>query len=299
MSKFQNIKQNICLILILSVSVLFGCTNRKNIKVLSFNIGFEKADDSITIWDSKISTLERFFKRNNFDIIGLQDVSEEQFTELQNILLNYSYFGTRITDYNAGKCCPVFYDKNNFTLLTKSQFWLPELSDTIIWKDNMQYIVNWGKLIFNKTGHMFYVFNTRFMDDDSFLQEKSVSFLLKRVYEIAGNAPVIITGDFNFESNKRAYEIMTSKWDRYLSLEDTESFVKKSKNESSANDVIDKPANLDHIFINGHFNVSPNKMYIIKENDFYISNQYPISTKLNFLFDRRHWQGKIVNMPWL
>ena len=298
MSKFQNIKQNIFLILILSVSVLFGCTNGKNIKVLSFNIGFEKADDSTTIWNSKISTLERFFKRNNFDIIGLQDVSEEQFTELQNILLNYSYFGTRITDYNAGKCSPVFYDKNNFTLLTKSQFWLPELSDTIIWKDNMQYIVNWGKLIFNKTGHMIYVFNTRFMDEDKLLQEKSVSFLLKRVYEIAGNAPVIITGDFNFESNERAYEIMTSKWDRYLSLDDTEYFVKKPKNELSANNVINKPAKIDYIFVNGHFNVSPNKMYIIKENDFFISNHYPISTKINFLFDRRHWQGKIVDMPW-
>ena len=303
MSEHNNIKHiSFTIILILSIFVFFGCKNSKSIKVLSFNMGFDKTDDGLAAWDSKKFVLERFFKRNGFDIMGLQDVTDEQLTELQDILPNYSHFGTSRTDYiKAGEYSPVFFDKNNFTLLVKSQFWLSEMPDTTIngsQEETSQHIVNWGKLIFNKTGHMFYVFNTRFAYDNKSLQDKSARFFLKRINEIAGNAPVIVMGDFNLKTNENVYNILTSSWDRYLSLEDTDSFVNK---KSMANDETENniPPRLDCILINGHFNVSAHKMQVIKENERFISEHCPISAKINFLFDRRFRQGQIVSIPWL
>ena len=259
-------------------------------------MGFDKTEHGIAEWNSNISVLERFFKKNGFDIIGLQDLSEEQLTELQDILPNYSHFGTNRTDYiKAGEYTPVFYDKNNFTLLTKSQFWLSEMPDSVInnnWEEVSQHVVNWGKLTFNKTGHMFYVFNTRFAYDNKILQDKSARFFLKRIKEIAGNAPVIVMGDFSLKSNENVYNILTTNWDRYLSLEDTDSFVNKKSisGDEPKNNISQK---LDCILINGHFSASAYKMQVIKENEKFISEHCPISARVNFLFDRRFRHGEL------
>ena len=297
MPKHNNINCiNIIIVLILSLFALCGCEKNNSIKVLSFNMGFEKTVDGLAVWDSKKPVLERFFKKNDFDIMGLQDVSEEQFNEIQDILPNYSHFGANKTDYaKAGEYSPIFYDKNSFTLLTKSQFWLSEMPDSVI-NNNLdevsQHVVNWGRLSFNKTGHIFYVFNTRFAYDNKLLQDNSARFLLKRIKEIAGNAPVIVMGDFNLRTNENVYNILTTNWDRFLSLEDTDSFINKKPkrgNETKSN----ISPKLDCILINGYFDVLSYKMQVIEENEKFISEHCPVSAKIYFLFDRRFRHGEL------
>ena len=49
----------------------------------------------------------------------------------------------------------------------------------------------------NKTGKKFYVFNTHFDHLGKVARRESAKLVLKKIKEIAGKSPVILTGDFN------------------------------------------------------------------------------------------------------
>jgi endonuclease/exonuclease/phosphatase family metal-dependent hydrolase len=58
-------------------------------------------------------------------------------------------------------------------------------------------VVTWGYFKENKTGKKFYVFNTHFDHLGKIARRESAKLVLKKIKEIAGKSPVILTGDFN------------------------------------------------------------------------------------------------------
>ena len=57
-----------------------------NLKILSYNIRYDNPDDGINKWDNRKGTIINYIKTNTPDIIGMQEVLNNQLIELDNSL---------------------------------------------------------------------------------------------------------------------------------------------------------------------------------------------------------------------
>lgn len=285
---------------------LFSCSNDKQVRIATFNIRYDNSGDGINSWESRMPLIQLFFQKEKLDIIGMQEVTRKQLVDLQNLLPDYNYVEQgREAGKEYGEYCPIFYKKSKFSILAKSHFWLsdtPDIPGSIHWIGTIPRIVTWAKMKNNHSGHIFFVFNTHFCNVSETAREKSAILLLQKINEIAGYAPVLLTGDFNSENDSKTYQILTSNWDRFISMMDSESMAKKFVNRDSTTfngfGSISVPKKIDYIFVNSYFSVSNYKVHVVKENGVYISDHYPVSITANFLFERQARLGPATESPW-
>jgi endonuclease/exonuclease/phosphatase family metal-dependent hydrolase len=286
--------------------LLFSCSPEKQVEVVTLNIRNQNLDDGANSWQARLPLVQDFFEDENFDIIGLQEVTAQQLFDLKNLLTDYDYVGNgRGNGNDEGEYCPVFYKKASYSLMAKSQFWLsdtPEIPGSISWGGTFPRLVTWVKLKSNSSGHIFYVFNTHFCHMSAMAREKSAALLLQKILEIAGEAPVILTGDFNMGQEAREYELLTSNWDRFYSLMDAETIARKhiNKDTPTFNGYSKSPssAKIDYILVNSYFSVSKYEVHLVKDNGVFISDHNPVSAKMTFLFERKPRPGHVYDAPW-
>jgi endonuclease/exonuclease/phosphatase family metal-dependent hydrolase len=86
----------------------------------------------------------------------------------------------------------------------------PEVPGSKNWDAAITRIVSWLKLKDKQTGNIFYHFNTHFDHIGVQARAESAKLIMKKIKEIAGNAPVILTGDFNCSDKEEPYAIIVN-----------------------------------------------------------------------------------------
>lgn len=175
----------------------------KKIRVMTFNIKNSRDySNPKNIWiNRKISVLKiiQIYKPN---IIGFQEVYEDQLDFLNDNLHEYKYEGVGRDDgIRAGEFSPIFY--RELEVKNTGTFWL---SDTpgICSK-------TWGGLfrictwINFKNSIPFAVYNTHFEDTESSIRLKSIPLVISKINNHSPNQPVILSGDLNFGRNSEEY----------------------------------------------------------------------------------------------
>lgn len=285
---------------------IVSCSDNKHVSIVSFRAGPDTINSNKEIWTKNFPLIESFLKTESFDIIGTQGVTYKQASDLKNILTDYAYVGIRNDNTKEfGEYCPIFYNKEKFALLTKSQFALTEssyTSESDTFNEPVIKTVTWIKLKSNRTGHIFYVFNTSFCLMDELERERSAIITLKKINEISGDAPVILIGDFCVGKQSRVYNTLTLNWNRFYSLIDAENVAKKvfCNNIAVSNSVKDSLlTNINSfIFVNSCFSISKYKIYGNNKEDVCISGSYPVSVSFSFLFEPQPRPGKSFDVPW-
>jgi endonuclease/exonuclease/phosphatase family metal-dependent hydrolase len=125
----------------------------------------------------------------------------------------YSWFGVCRTDGSTnpvpdGEFSAILYRKDRFELLDGNTFWLsetPEEKGSVGWDAALPRIVTWVKFKDKQTGKVFFHFNTHFDHIGVVARNESAKLLKQRAHSIAGDTPVIITGDFNCGENEQPY----------------------------------------------------------------------------------------------
>ena len=105
----------------------------------------------------------------------------------------------------------VFYRKDRFEVLQQSTFWLSETPEKpgLGWDAVCNRVVTWGKFKDKRTKKTFYLFNTHFDHIGVVARKESAKLLLHRIDEIAGDAPIVVTGDFNAGPDSEPYQLLT------------------------------------------------------------------------------------------
>lgn len=182
-------------------------------RVMTFNIRFDNPDDGINRWANRKEMVASVIRFHGADLAGLQEALRPQIDDLAELLPQYAWFGVGRDDGgNRGEFSPVFYRKARFELAAQSTFWLseqPEVPGSGGWDAALPRIVTWGKLRDRITGREFYLFNTHFDHAGTAARRESARLLRHKIAEIAGNAPVILTGDFNSDPAGEPYRILT------------------------------------------------------------------------------------------
>lgn len=171
------------------------------IRVMTFNIRMDNPEDGLNQWTNRRDFACDMIRFHSPDVIGAQEVLHHQLTDMQQRLPEYASVGVGREDgKERGEYSAVFYRKDRFELLDGQTFWLSEYPDSVGrkgWDAACERVVTWAKLKDKTTGRVFYFFNTHFDHMGRIARRESCTLLKNKVSAIAGDAPVVVTGDFN------------------------------------------------------------------------------------------------------
>ncbi len=182
------------------------------LRVMSFNIRCIHMADGADMWFFRSKEVGDYILRHDPDVMGLQEVKALQIQDLKRMLPEYASFGKPRGDGRLfGERCLIFYKKKRLELLRHDTFWLsktPEKEGSASWDSMFPRIVTWGEFRDRASGKKFFVFNTHFDHVGKKARLKSAGILSKKVDEIAGHSPVVVTGDFNATPDSKPYKVM-------------------------------------------------------------------------------------------
>ena len=130
------------------------------------------------------------------------------------------------------------------------------------------------------------MFNTHFSHVSCYARNKSAILVLNKIKTIAGEAPVILTGDFNAQPTEEMYSTLTHNWEGYFPLWDSRylpvTTSKASKQTFNGFNAEAPEVIIDHIFVNGFFDVKTFNTFGFTEDSMYLSDHNPIMAALTF-----------------
>ncbi len=293
------------LLAILIMGILSSCHNSDSLTICSFYTGNDYDCHSAPLWDERVLSIGSLVQSKNFDIIGMQEVNFDRFFSLTETLTNYdSVIGDGEDRTDIEELAPIFFKSDKFILLSKSQYWLSETPDvpgSKSWGAIYPRIVTWAKLQNKISGHIFFVFNTHFCHLNEDAQINSSTLFLQKMNEIAGDAPVIVTGNFNATIDSPVESLLTLNWDRFHSLQNTAKLTKKPKNPVDKNSVsngFSPKRHTDHILVNSYLTVQSFNAIESKKIESLYAGHRPVSVKVKFLFERISRNGTLHTAPW-
>ncbi len=274
--------------LILLISLVFNfCTQRNKphqIKVITFNIRFDNPNDAPNDWPSRIPVVEKYLKTELPDIMGVQEALYHQNEDILKMIPGYAYVGTGRDDgAKGGEFSTLFFNTSSFKLLEQGQFWLSETPDapgSIGWEAILPRVVAWAKLKHLASGIELYAFNTHYCHISDLARRRSMEFMSAKINEIAGDYPIIVTGDFNITKGPGLYEEMIVHLKSNNGLQNaellSEGAVSGSLSTFNAFRDDTEPRIIDYIFVTDRFTAESYSVDIVKQGNIFISDHWPV-----------------------
>ncbi len=169
---------------------------------MSFNIRYGTASDGENSWEHRKELLLDTIAAYWPDLLGTQECLAFQADWLRERLPGYGFVGAGRDDgERGGEMCAVFFREDRFEKLAEGHFWLsetPGVTGSRSWDAALSRMATWVKLraAADSTGAL-YLFNTHFDHQGVKARHESGRLLMRKVEEIAGASPAIVTGDFN------------------------------------------------------------------------------------------------------
>lgn len=180
----------------------------------TFNIRYDNPDDQENNWKFRKDRVATFIQQEKLDIVGMQEVLHNQLEDLKTRLPEYAEVGIGREDgKQKGEYAPIFYRKDRFKLLDSNTFWLSQYPDSvgfIGWDGACTRIATWAKLEDKSTGKIFLAVNTHMDHVGVEARRKGALLIIKRIQDIVGNRPAVLTGDFNVNDKSEAYQTLTT-----------------------------------------------------------------------------------------
>ncbi|MFW9991496.1 MAG: endonuclease/exonuclease/phosphatase family protein [Candidatus Odinarchaeota archaeon] len=258
----------------------------KQIRVMTFNVRNSEGDrGTVHDWENRKEKVRYLIRKYNPDVIGLQEVLEDQLDYLAGTLPDYQYKGVGRDDgVRAGEFNPIFYRDQALEVEESGTFWLSDTPDICSnpwsWCPRICTWINFRKPV------PFVFYNTHFDERDSSTRLKSVSVIIKGLEINSPARPAILAGDFNFERNSEEYERIRQHFRDACTEEQNYDLLSRVtyhgfKGTRKGN------RSIDFVFIRGSLTV--NEIGIIYDNvggvpSTYPSDHWPIFADLEIVF---------------
>lgn len=286
------------LILMLLTSVLstapkdFDTENMKDstssLTVMSYNIRYNTPNDGINAWPNRKQQVGTMIgERFGADVAGLQEALKGQIEDLQGMLPGYDWVGVGRTDgHEKGEYSPIFFNSKRLELLATDTFWLseePYRPGSKSWDAAITRVATWARFKDKSSGKEFYFVNTHFDHRGEQARAESAKLLMKKVPQIAGEAPVVITGDFNARPDSEPYQIITGN----KSFRDALHVSQKQPEGpritfNNWKELAEEGKRIDYIFVNQKVQVLNHQISDHKFNDYFPSDHLPVVAEIKF-----------------
>jgi endonuclease/exonuclease/phosphatase family metal-dependent hydrolase len=182
--------------------------------IATYNIRYDGHTDLANDWSERKVPISSYVLKNHIDVIGFQEVLNNQLLDLKTLLPNYQFVGVGRDDgQDKGEYSPIFYDTTKFEVLSSGTFWLsptPEIPSKG-WDAALNRICTFVLLKKrNNPREFIWVFNTHFDHVGIEARWHSVELIQAKIKELQSikSAPILLTGDFNMEPNDKGINLM-------------------------------------------------------------------------------------------
>ncbi len=276
------------LICFLFLASFISAQNNAELRVMTYNIRFAGSadDEANNSWNSRKDLVAEVIRFNKADIFGLQEALHSQIVDIKNSFPKYNWVGVGREDgKEGGEYSPIFFNTEKYKLIRTSTFWLSETPDSVSkgWDAAFKRVVTWAEFTSQSSGQKFFVFNTHFDHIGESARINSAKLILKKIKEISGDNPTILTGDFNTKSDSPPYSILTNGIDgeKRFHLNDAETVNSNIHYGSHitfngfGNDI--QPGNkIDFIFVNDKVKVKEHGVISETFDGKYPSDHFPV-----------------------
>ena len=273
----------------------------QELRVGTYNIRYKNADDSIkgNVWSKRCQVICDQVNVESPDVWGAQEVLHSQLQDMLARLDNYGYIGVGRDDGDKkGEYAAIFYKKDRVQLLDSGHFWLNETPDkpALGWDAACVRICTWGKFAHRSLEegtpetqasklHDFFFFNLHMDHVGIVARREAARLVISKIKELAADAPIILTGDFNVDQTDEIYEIFTTSGllvDTYetarLRFAENGTFQAfKTERKTSSR--------IDHVFVSPSVSV---ESYALRTDSYWTdsrrnpSDHYPVFVRLKF-----------------
>ena len=253
--------------------------------VTSYNIRYDNPKDAPDTWDNRHPVIVNMVKFHDMDIVGIQEGLHHQVVDLAEGLGDFGYVGVGRDDgAEKGEYTAIFYRKGNFKVLESNTFWLSE--DTTKpnkgWDAQLPRICTWAKFEEVATGKQFYVFNTHFDHVGVQARLNSAALIMDKAKEIAGDATVILTGDFNIDQDNEVYKSINDSDMFNDSYEVAYLVYANNGTFNSFDNTKSTDRRIDHVFVTPDVNVKKFGILTDTYKSRFPSDHFPVLVEVEF-----------------
>jgi endonuclease/exonuclease/phosphatase family metal-dependent hydrolase len=269
------------------LAIAFFCmviVHGQSLIVGTFNLRFDNPRDTGNLWVNRAPVVASLIQFHDFDVLGTQEGLRNQLDDIKNALPEYTYFGIGRDDGQAkGEHSAIFYKTAKFNVLKSGNFWLsttPEKPGPG-WDARINRICSWVQLQDKKSKKKFYFFNVHYDHQGVEARRESSLLILKKIKEIAGNDPVVFTGDLNGSHESEWYKSLeASGWLKDTYKQVAHPYANNGSFNSFGNN-LQKTEIIDHIFITAP--IKAQKWGILSDHYHgkFPSDHYPILAVIN------------------
>ena len=273
--------------LLFTIFLIMAANNLRaqSFNVATFNIRYDTSNDSANLWVNRAPVVANLIRFHDFDVFGIQEGLKNQLEDISAALPQYSRYGVGRDDgKEAGEHSAIYYKKDQFKLLKSGDFWLSQTPDVPGkgWDATCcNRICTWVHLENKQSRKKFYLFNVHFDHQGVVARKESAKLMLKKIIEIAGQEPVLLTGDLNGNRESEWYQTVANS----NILKDTYAGVKYPYENNSSSNGFRTPrgmAVIDHIFMSKQFTAT--RWGILTDTYFgkFPSDHFPVVTTVSF-----------------
>ncbi|HLO97354.1 MAG TPA: endonuclease/exonuclease/phosphatase family protein [Fimbriimonas sp.] len=240
-----------------------------DLRVMTFNIRNGRANDGENSWPNRRHLTAQVIKKNDPDIIGLQEVYDFQLQYLLSQLPEYEFYSIGRDDGERdGEQCTILWKPDRLHLADSETFWLsdnPSEPGSATWGNRTTRICS---MVTFKEGFTF--LNTHLDHESSAARAKGIALILEK---LPAN-PWIMVGDLNAEPDSEDLKSLTqSEVIRFHTasqpLGTFHNFTGKSDGEK-----------IDHIFSSPEWSARAIQVDRTKDEGLYPSDHYPVTCQL-------------------
>lgn len=288
---------------LLFTSSMISCDlkDAKIFKVMTFNIRYGTAKDSLNSWENRKSILIDCLRNYKPDILGTQESLDFQIDFIKAAFPQWKVFGVgryhdvpqpdRPHESMAGESCKILYDPNKFEVIKEGTYWhsdTPEVSASKTWGNDLPRITTWGILRDKNSDQQFVLMNTHFHWDEPYVSN-TTNLIIRKWREIADGRPTILMGDFNLEPTSTTHELFCGRtggdtmrgnfidcWQVLGKSEDNAGTSHRFNGSKSR-------GRIDWILVTPQFDVKSIAIIYDNANGRYPSDHYPVFAELRLL----------------
>lgn len=199
--------------LLLFLSFVCASHAQAPLNVMTFNVRYNNPGDSLNAWPYRKDKVVGQIQFHHTHLLGIQEALHGQVADMQQGLPGFRYLGVGRDDgKQAGEYSAIFYDTSRLQPLQSGTFWLsqtPGVPGSKSWDAAITRIVTWARFRDKATRKEFYAFNTHFDHMGREARRQSARIVLERIHQMAGNMPVVLTGDFNAKPADEPIQVLT------------------------------------------------------------------------------------------
>lgn len=276
----------------------------QSLSVGQYNIRYDNSGDKKNGngWEVRLPKIASLIHYEGWDVIGIQEALHHQYQGLKKELEGYGSVGVGRDDgKKKGEYAPIFYKKARILCHKHGTFWLsetPEVVGSKGWDASLPRICTWALLEDKTTHQRFWMFNLHMDHLGNTARTESARLVLRKIEEMCGDDPYILTGDFNVNQHSNEYSELVKSG----KLRDAYDAAKYRMAENGTYNSFSAKSftqnRIDHIFVSPQFHVQNFAILTYgywvpdasgaKQNDSTCemrvpSDHYPVSVKMEFL----------------